>query len=52
MNDYQDVSQLEALYRDPAIRERGFYPEFRRGWEALLSRRRRASAISISRPPP
>lgn len=30
--------QIEAAFQNPAIRERSFYPEFRREWEALLLR--------------
>ena len=32
----QWMLQFDALCRDPAIRNRDFYPDFRRGWEALL----------------
>lgn len=28
--------KLEALYQDNAIRDRKCYPDFRRGWNALL----------------
>ena len=28
--------KLEALYQDNAIRDRKYYPDFRRGWNALL----------------
>ncbi len=28
--------KLEALYHDPAVRERTFYPDFRRAWDKLL----------------
>ena len=39
MNDYAACLQaLDGLCQEPAIRERTFYPEFRRGWEALLRR--------------
>ena len=39
MNDYQACCrQLEGLYQDPAIRDRRYYPDFRRSWDALLSR--------------
>ena len=30
------LEQFDALCQDPAIRNRSFYPDFRRGWEALL----------------
>ena len=30
------MEQFDALCQDPAIRNRSFYPDFRRGWEALL----------------
>ena len=32
------LRQFDALWQDPAIRNRAFYPDFRRGWEALLRR--------------
>ncbi len=32
------LRQFDTLCRDPAIRNRDFYPDFRRGWEALLRR--------------
>ena len=39
MNDYPACCrQLEGLYQDPAIRDRRYYPDFRRSWDALLSR--------------
>lgn len=46
MNDYAACLQaLEELYLDPAIRERHFYPEFRRSWDALL---KKAAHSSVS----
>ena len=30
------LKQFDALCHDPQIRNRAFYPDFRRGWEALL----------------
>ena len=37
MNDYQACYQaLETLYQDSAIRDRAYYPDFRRGWDALF----------------
>ena len=39
MNDCAACWQaIEGLYQDPAIRERSFYPEFRRCWDALLQK--------------
>ncbi len=39
MNDYAACLQaIEALYQDPDIRERRYYPDFRRSWDALLHR--------------
>ena len=39
MNDYAAcLRTVDGLYADPAIRERRFYPEFRRAWDALLQR--------------
>lgn len=39
MNDYLACYQaLEGLYQDTAIRERSYYPEFRRSWDALLKK--------------
>ena len=46
MNDYAACLQaIEALCQDPAIRERQFYPEFRRCWDTLL---KKASHSSVS----
>ena len=37
MTTNRDVkAQIEALYQDSAIRDRKYYPDFRRGWNALL----------------
>ena len=37
MNSNREAFQkLEALYQDNAIRDRKFYPDFRRSWNALL----------------
>ena len=39
MNDYAACLQaFDRLCQEPAIRERSFYPEFRRSWEALLKK--------------
>ena len=39
MNDYQACyRQIEGLYQDTAIRDRRYYPDFRRSWDALLRR--------------
>lgn len=39
MNDTQACLQaLEALYQDTAIRQRSYYPDFRRSWDALLKK--------------
>ncbi len=39
MNDYAACLQaVDGLCQDPAIRERSFYPAFRRQWEALLKK--------------
>ena len=39
MNDYAACLQaFDRLCQNPAIRERSFYPEFRRSWEALLKK--------------
>ena len=39
MNDYQACCrQIEGLYQDTAIRDRRYYPDFRRSWDALLRR--------------
>ena len=32
----ETFQKLEALYQDNAIRDRKYYPDFRRGWNALL----------------
>ncbi len=49
MSDRADKPPLspavEALYQDPAIRERAFYPDFRRGWNQLFQRAQE-SAVS------
>ncbi len=37
MNSNRDTLQkIEALYQDSAVRDRKFYPDFRRSWNALL----------------
>ena len=37
MNRNQETfRKIEALYQDPAIRNRKYYPDFRRSWNALL----------------
>ena len=37
MNGKREIlKKIEALYQDSAIRERKYYPDFRRGWNALL----------------
>ena len=39
MNDYAACLQaIDGLCQDPAIRERSFYPAFRRAWDALLKK--------------
>ena len=39
MNDYTACMQaIDGLLQDPILRERRFYPEFRRAWEALLKK--------------
>ena len=39
MNDYAACLQaIDGLCQDPAIRERSFYPAFRRAWDALLEK--------------
>ena len=39
MNDYAACLQtIDGLYQDTAIRDRSFYPEFRRSWDALLKK--------------
>ncbi len=44
MNDYAASFQaLQGLFEDPAIRGRAFYPDFRRGWSALLERTSRSA---------
>ena len=46
MNDYQACyRQIEGLYQDTAIRDRRYYPDFRRSWDALL---RRADGIVLA----
>ena len=35
-NNREALQKLEALYQDHAIRDRKYYPDFRRGWNALL----------------
>jgi hypothetical protein len=36
MNKREVFQTIEALYQDSAVRERKYYPDFRRGWNALL----------------
>ena len=37
MNSNRETLQkIEALYQDHAVRDRKYYPDFRRGWNALL----------------
>ena len=37
MTTNRDVkAQIEALYQDSAIRDRKYYPDFRRAWNSLL----------------
>ena len=44
MNDHAACLQaLDGLFQDPDIRERDYYPEFRRKWEALLTRTARSA---------
>lgn len=39
MNDYTACMQaIDGLLQDPVLRERRFYPEFQRTWEALLKK--------------
>ena len=39
MNDYTAcLRTIEGLYQDTAIRDRLYYPDFRRSWDALLRR--------------
>ncbi len=37
--------QFDALCMDPAIRNRDFYPDFRRGWESLLRQAARSDEV-------
>ena len=46
MNDYTACLRvIEGLYQDTAIRDRRYYPDFRRSWDALL---RRAAASDVT----
>lgn len=39
MNNYENcLKRILVLYQDPAIRERKYYPDFRRSWDSLLQK--------------